>query len=301
MGMCLKDSRPAEHIKQVRLADQIQRSFVVHGHAFGLWHAPAQAHVAFFQRTTANRPASGIEFQDAFRLIGQRQQVAARLIELQTGQIAHGKLAITFAVSDHLEITRCIGIDSGKAAHLDDLHRIALAGDKQALAARVIGQTFVAFIATGRQPQRQLLGIGGVQTFGVVIHMNLNQPQLTLITDDVNAGADVFNGLCIAKPHQRNTSQHTTIQAEFDQFRILVGHREQALAVRVVAQARDIILKPLDNLLFCHSTILIKTNGLKRVGLPEHLPVEQYALHVAVALIGAHEQHNQRNKDDKQE
>ncbi|RMN99262.1 hypothetical protein ALQ50_05525 [Pseudomonas coronafaciens pv. coronafaciens] len=301
MGMAGSGSGLAKNVKKVRLAHQVQRPFRVHRHTLCLRHTFAQPHRAFCQRAAANRMPTGVEFQNTLRFIGQCQQVAAGLVELQAGQITNGQPAIALAVGNYLEIAGGVVVGLWKAAHLDDLHRVAFSGNEQALAHRVIGQPLVTFVAARVDPQRQLLGVGGVEAFCVVIDVNLNQPQPTLVADDIRAGADVFNSFSIAKAHQRNAPQHAAIEAQLDQLGILVGHCEQALAIRVVTETRNIIFQPCNNLPFCHDAILIKANGLKRFGLPEHLPVEQGALYVAIPLIGEHEYRNQRHKREEQE
>lgn len=128
--------------------------------------------------------------------------------------------------------------------HLVDHHRVPLLGHEQALARRVVGQTLEALVAVQANAQGQLLGVGGIEEQGVIVQAYADQPLLALIGDHVAVGPDVLHRLGVAEAGQRDTAQDTAIQRQLDQFGLGIGNGEQALAVGVVGQRRDVVVQP---------------------------------------------------------
>ncbi|MNC61493.1 hypothetical protein D3C75_1114370 [compost metagenome] len=123
-----------------------------------------------------------------------------------------------------------------KPVHFVDQHRVALLGDKQALAHRIVGQPFKSLVAAHVHAERHLLSVRRIEERGVVLQMNLDQPLLALVGDHVGVGADVLHRLRIAKADQRDAAQDLAVEGKLDQLGVLIGDRKQAFAHRVVGQ-----------------------------------------------------------------
>ncbi|MCY1536220.1 hypothetical protein D9M68_716660 [compost metagenome] len=121
---------------------------------------------------------------------------------------------------------RLVRVGMGEAVDLVDAHRIAFLGHEQPLPGRVVGQPLEALVTGKADAQGQLLGFGGIDGSGVLVQAHLDQALLTLVGDDVDALADVLDGLGIAEPHQRDAADQVAVQGQFDELRALVGDGE---------------------------------------------------------------------------
>ncbi|MNZ86719.1 hypothetical protein D3C78_1055540 [compost metagenome] len=171
-----------------------------------------------------------------------------------------------------------------KALHFIDQHRVALLGDKQALALGVVGQAFKPLVPGHVNAQGHLLGIGGIEERRAVLQMNLDQALLTLIADHIGVGTDELHRLRVAKPHQRHAAQDFPVEGHLDQLGILVGHGEQAFTHRIKGQCRDVIVQPVDHLRLDHHLIVIERHGLLTERVQPGLQVEPGTLVKAVVL-----------------
>ncbi|MNJ44425.1 hypothetical protein D3C77_394770 [compost metagenome] len=106
----------------------------------------------------------------------------------------------------------------GEPVHLVDQHRVALLGNEQTLARRVVGQPLEAFITVQADTQGELLGILGIQKQSVVTQVDANQALLTLVRDHVTARPDILHRFGITKAGQRHTAQNTSVQRQLDQL-----------------------------------------------------------------------------------
>ncbi|MNQ73009.1 hypothetical protein D3C85_877280 [compost metagenome] len=188
-----------------------------------------------------------------------------------------------------------------EAMNLVDPQRIALLGDEQALADRVVSQTLEALVAAQLDAQRQLLGVGRVDLAGVLVQAHLDQALSSLVGDHIEAATDVFDRLGIAKSDQLDPAQDATVERQLDQFRVLVGDGEQAAPIRVVSQRRDVVVQADDRLRLNRHPVIRQPD---RVSLPlRHmaplLRIEPGTLEQAVVL-GQPTQHQQHRQQQPQ-
>ncbi|MNP25262.1 hypothetical protein D3C76_1180600 [compost metagenome] len=127
-------------------------------------------------------------------------------------------------------------IEVRKAVHFVDQHRVALLGDKQALAYRIVSQAFEPLVAAHVHTEGHLFRVRGVEKAGVMLQMDLDQALLALVRDHVGVGADELDSFRITKTDQRDAPQDPAVERQLDQFGVLIGDREQAFAHRVVGQ-----------------------------------------------------------------
>ncbi|MNF96724.1 hypothetical protein D3C84_795200 [compost metagenome] len=66
--------------------------------------------------------------------------------------------------------------------------------------------------------------------------MNLDQPLLTLVGDDVSVGADEFHRFRITEADQRDALKDLAFQRQLDQLGVFIGDGEQAFADRIEGQ-----------------------------------------------------------------
>jgi hypothetical protein len=76
---------------------------------------------------------------------------------------------------------RLLRVALGEAVNFIDAQRVALLGDKQALADRIVGQALKTLVAIEPQAQRQLLGLIGMQFVSPVLAA-AGRSQLTAAT-----------------------------------------------------------------------------------------------------------------------
>ncbi|MNP00563.1 hypothetical protein D3C76_923550 [compost metagenome] len=172
--------------------------------------------------------------------------MAAAVVVLQAGQVANEEPGIALGIVHDMHGERLVRVGMGEAVDLVDTHRIALLGHEQALPGRIVGQSLEALVAGKADAQGQLLGFVGIDGGGVLVQAHLDQALKALVGDDVDALADVLDGLGIAEPHQRDTADQVAVQGQLDEFRALVGDREEAVAVRVVGQGGNIVRQAFD-------------------------------------------------------
>ena len=161
-----------------------------------------------------------------------------------------------------------LGVALREAPHFVNQHGVALLGDKQALAHRIVGQAFKALVARRVDPQRQLLGIAGIQNPGVVIDLDLDQALLTLIGNHIGIFTNKLHRFGITKPDQCDTAQDLAIKGKFDQLGFLVGYSEQAFTNRVEGQCRNIVLEPFDGLALQYRAVLAQIDRIRVDRLP---------------------------------
>ncbi|MNF77310.1 hypothetical protein D3C84_594510 [compost metagenome] len=128
-----------------------------------------------------------------------------------------------------------------------------------------------------------MLGILGIEESRVVVEVHTNQALLTLIGDHITAGADVFDRLGIAETGERYPPQYAPVQRQLNQLRTLIGHGEQAVAVRIEGECGDIVIQPFEGLCLDRHAILVQTDA-QLGGLPPGLDIEPAALEQAVLL-----------------
>ncbi len=125
--------------------------------------------------------------------------MAGLLVVLQAGEVADEQPGLMFT-----DMHRRARLAVRKAGDLVDTYRIALLGDEQALAGRVVGQAFEALVTVEIDAQRKLLRLLGVDDAGLLVYLDAQQPLPAFIADHVNAFGNVLDGLRIAEADQGN-------------------------------------------------------------------------------------------------
>ncbi|MNR15093.1 hypothetical protein D3C85_1316080 [compost metagenome] len=181
-----------------------------------------------------------------------------------------------------------------EALHFVDQHRVALLGDEQPLAYRIVSQPLKTLVAAHVYANGHLLGVCTIEEGGVLLQMNLDQSLLTLIRDHVGVGTDEFHRLRIAEASQRHTPQNLALKGQLDQLGVFVGDSEQAFALRIERQRRDVIVQPVDHPCFDVHPVLIQADGHTALRLPKGMQVEPGTFEQAHVLHDRN-QHDQRN------
>lgn len=107
--------------------------------------------LAGIQRQAAERLPAAIQFDHKPRFVGQRQQMSAALIELQTGKITHEQSGFVFIDMYCWRFGRI-----GKARDFINLDWVALFSDEQASAGRIVREALEALVAVEVDAQRKL-------------------------------------------------------------------------------------------------------------------------------------------------
>lgn len=135
----------------------------------------------------------------------------------------------------------------------------------------------------------RLLGIDDAR---LLIDLDAQQPLQAFIADHVDAFGDVLDGLRIAEADQRNGAQQIAFQAEFQPVRIAVGDGDQAVAIRIEGQRRQVIVDTGDDLALDRDPV-VRQSQRGAAALLALLPlgeVEPAALEQTVVNAGRHGQ-----------